>query len=279
MIEAQAYSPSQNGNGRKIFKKPAEIICGAIQTIRPQTTADEITRTGTALVLTGVALAEYENIKPSNHHLKNKFIAGVLMSLGFACDWLDGAYARYTKTTSEKGAITDTINDKAQESGAEIIRGASSLIQGNIIKGGLHAIAAALHGRPALERNKAEMDGYVVAESGNNWAACLGTRPARALLMFGAVIPEKYQTPLAEILVTAGVVGDIFSIKERRDYQKNGRYVENEEDRDKLQKTAQAKQFPLEGINQQAAIAGIILGAVVLDRAYRWGQRYLQKAA
>ncbi|KKU20015.1 MAG: hypothetical protein UX30_C0005G0056 [Candidatus Saccharibacteria bacterium GW2011_GWA2_46_10] len=163
----------QNSPLRKLFKAPVEGALDVIDRRWPWIQPDHVTLAGTAAVLgVDAVVARYPR---SGIFLWPAYAAASLT------DVIDGALARRraaqssTETTS-KGAIIDTVSDKAQELMTWYSLAAMAQRRGDRVAAVLHTLSGMSSTLPALFRARAEAGAVTVAEN------AMGSRPIRGIV-------------------------------------------------------------------------------------------------
>lgn len=216
-MESAPSKKARNSVFRKFTDPLTEKVAKGLLKIKPELTADDITRAGLWGVLTGALLTI---IPKEVIGIDMSAIALALMTGSTLLDALDGAMARLLKTSSNKGAMLDLMIDRWQETGLAVTRVASASMRRDPIGVLAATFAGITNPLPSYYRAKVEELGYYVPESGAKFTSFLGTRPVRALFGITATAypePQLFgaETPLQPILDSVTGLSNVFTAFER----------------------------------------------------------------
>ncbi len=201
-MRVEIQKPKDGYTGKSLLREQTDFIfdgvARGIHKVAPRITPDHITHTGTALAISGFALAEMIKIHPGLKTPTLRKTAAGLQVLGALLDKLDGSLAKVINEQtpgahdSKQGQITDVKADRTQEQA----RGAMAAF-GAHLRQDLVGEAAALLNlktsvKPSLSRAEAEKEGIFVPEMGRNPLQMFGTRGGRVVLnLFSTNIDKK----------------------------------------------------------------------------------------
>lgn len=186
---------------RHLLQQPGERAMRALHEVFPTITANDITLAGVIGVTAASALAAYQNShNERDRDPKITLTAGLLMTGGILCDYLDGKMADVAGG-SQYGHIIDAAADRAEETIMGVSRMYAAQGRGDHIGAAAALINTISNGLPSLARAICEMKGVAVPEDGGSLIGLLGTRAGRAIMhSIATFFPEVKGIPVQSYL-------------------------------------------------------------------------------